>query len=196
MFSGDAQFAFIGVLGPSGAVSKVATAGLLGTPERSVRSAGRSDAADDRRIDRRGRSAARPGRVASGFWWTGIGVFVLGDPRRYGLDAAAAAVFLGLVWPRLGTRIARAAAGLAIVVTLGRTPFVPAGLPVLAASVVRFALKLVGHLLPSHWLAEPRVARTAALVTVALLAVLVGVQTFTTVTPSSWTPGCLRSSSP
>lgn len=104
----------------------------------------------------------------------------LGDPRRYGLDAAAAAAFLGLVWPRLGTRIARAAAGLAIGVTLGRSPFVPAGLPVLAASVVRFALKLVGHLLPSHWLAELRVARTAALVTVALLAVLVGVQTFTT----------------
>ena len=53
-------------------------------------------------------------------------------------------------------------------------------LAILAASVVCFALKLVGHLVPSHWLAEPRVARTAALVTVALLAALVGVQTFTT----------------
>jgi len=27
-----------------------------------------------------------------------------------------------------------------------------------------YAIKLVGHLLPEHWLAEPRVARTAALV--------------------------------
>ena len=53
-------------------------------------------------------------------------------------------------------------------------------LAILAASVVCFALKLVGHLVPSHRLAEPRVARTAALVTVALLAALVGVQTFTT----------------
>lgn len=53
-------------------------------------------------------------------------------------------------------------------------------LAILAASAVCFALKLVGHLLPSHWLAEPRVARTAALVAVALLAALVGVQTFTT----------------
>jgi branched-subunit amino acid transport protein len=53
-------------------------------------------------------------------------------------------------------------------------------LAILAAGAVCFALKLVGHLLPSHWLAEPRVARTAALVTVALLAALVGVQTFTT----------------
>jgi hypothetical protein len=49
----------------------------------------------------------------------------------------------------------------------------------LAASAVCFALKLVGHLLPTHWLAEPRIARTAALVTVALLAALVAVQTFT-----------------
>lgn len=41
-----------------------------------------------------------------------------------------------------------------------------------------YAIKLVGHLLPEHWLAEPRVARTAALVTVALLAALVAIQTF------------------
>jgi branched-subunit amino acid transport protein len=50
-------------------------------------------------------------------------------------------------------------------------------LAILAAAAVVFALKLLGHLVPEHWLAEPRVARTAALVTVALLAALVGVQT-------------------
>lgn len=49
---------------------------------------------------------------------------------------------------------------------------------VLGAAVV-YAIKLVGHLVPEHWLAHPRVARTAALVTVALLAALVGVQTLT-----------------
>ena len=49
----------------------------------------------------------------------------------------------------------------------------------LAASAVVFALKLAGHLVPKHWLGEPRVARTAALVTVALLAALVAVQTAT-----------------
>ena len=47
------------------------------------------------------------------------------------------------------------------------------------ASAVVFALKLAGHLVPKHWLAEPRVARTAALVTVALLSALVAVQTAT-----------------
>lgn len=51
---------------------------------------------------------------------------------------------------------------------------------VLAASVVCFVIKDVGYRLPEHWLAQPRVARTAALVTVALLAALVAVQTFTT----------------
>lgn len=48
---------------------------------------------------------------------------------------------------------------------------------VLAASAVCFALKLAGHLVPDHWLSDPRVAKVASLVTVALLAALVAVQT-------------------
>lgn len=50
---------------------------------------------------------------------------------------------------------------------------------VLAASAVCFATKYLGHRVPEHWLAHPRVARIAALVTAALLAALVAVQTFT-----------------
>lgn len=50
---------------------------------------------------------------------------------------------------------------------------------IVAASVLCFVIKLVGHVVPEHWLANPRVARTAALVTVALLAALVGVNTMT-----------------
>ena len=60
------------------------------------------------------------------------------------------------------------------------SPDVLTWLAILAASAVCFGIKLVGHLVPEHWLAEPRVARTASLVTVALLAALVGVQTVTT----------------
>ncbi len=48
---------------------------------------------------------------------------------------------------------------------------------VLAASAACFALKLAGHLVPDHWLSDPRVAKVASLVTVALLAALVAVQT-------------------
>ena len=51
---------------------------------------------------------------------------------------------------------------------------------VLLASLTCLALKVAGHALPEHWLAEPRVARVAGLVTVALLAALVAVQTATT----------------
>lgn len=49
---------------------------------------------------------------------------------------------------------------------------------VLAASAVCFATKYVGHRVPEHWLAHPRVSRLAAFVTVALLAALVATQTF------------------
>ncbi len=50
---------------------------------------------------------------------------------------------------------------------------------VLAASALCLGTKYLGHRVPEHWLAHPRVARIAALVTAALLAALVAVQTFT-----------------
>lgn len=49
---------------------------------------------------------------------------------------------------------------------------------VLAACGLTFATKLAGYLLPARWLENRRMARTAALVTVALLAALVAVQAF------------------
>jgi hypothetical protein len=48
---------------------------------------------------------------------------------------------------------------------------------VLAASALCFALKLAGYLLPEHLVTGERVSRVAALLTVALLAALVAVQT-------------------
>ena len=48
---------------------------------------------------------------------------------------------------------------------------------VLLASVLCVALKGVGYLLPARWLEAPRPARIADLLTVALLAALVAVQT-------------------
>ncbi|HEX2804688.1 MAG TPA: AzlC family ABC transporter permease [Kineosporiaceae bacterium] len=102
--------------------------------------------------------AQRPGRdelARLGFWSTGGAVFVLwnlatlaggmlgsalGDPRRYGLDAAAAAAFLGLLWPRLRTARPRLVAIAAVLAALGLVPRVPAGLPVLGAAVVAVAI--------------------------------------------------------
>ena len=77
----------------------------------------------------------RAGRL--GFWATGVAVFALwnlmtlagalvgdaiGDPRTYGLDAAAAAAFCGLLWPRLKSRDAVAIAVLAALVAVSSLP--------------------------------------------------------------------------
>ena len=48
---------------------------------------------------------------------------------------------------------------------------------VLGACAACFAVKLAGYLAPHAWLERPRVVRIAGLVTVALLAALVAVQT-------------------
>ena len=86
-----------------------------------------------------------------GFWTAGIGIFVLwnlftflgamvgdaaGDPKQWGLDGAAVAGFLGLLWPRLKNGEAWAIAAVAAVVTVIATPWIPSGLPILAAAVV------------------------------------------------------------
>jgi predicted branched-subunit amino acid permease len=168
MFSGGSQFAFIGVVGSGGApLAAVATAGLLGArngfygvqvaPLLGARGLRRPLAAH-LTIDEStavGTAQPTPTAIRTGFWWTGVGVFALwnaftlvgavlgdalGDPKRYGLDAAAGAAFLALLWPRLGSRPARVTAGAAVVVALALTPVVPAGLPVLAAAVVAVVL--------------------------------------------------------
>jgi predicted branched-subunit amino acid permease len=86
-----------------------------------------------------------------GFWATGLGIYigwnlttlagallgdVLGDPKAYGLDAAAAAAFLALLWPRLRRRQAIAVGIAAAVVAAALTPVLMPGLPVLVAAVV------------------------------------------------------------
>lgn len=86
-----------------------------------------------------------------GFWVTGVGIFVgwnvttligalvgdvLGDPRDWGLAAAAAAAFLALLWPRLRRRQAVAVGVAAAVMATVLTPFLVPGLPVLIAALV------------------------------------------------------------
>ncbi len=92
-----------------------------------------------------------PEAQRAGFWWTGLIIYVgwnlttlagallgdlLGDVSAFGLDAAAAAAFLGLLWPRLTQLqpivVAVAAAVLAAVLT----PSLPPGVPVLLAAAV------------------------------------------------------------
>lgn len=164
MFSGGSQFAFIGVVGSGGSpVAAVTTAALLGVrnglygvqvaPLLGLRGPRRALAAQLTIDESTAVATAHraPAAVRAGFWWTGVGVFLLwnvftvigavvgdalGDPRRYGLDAAAAAAFLGLVWPRLAGRTAQVVAALAVVIAALLTPVTPAGVPVLAAAAV------------------------------------------------------------
>lgn len=60
---------------------------------------------------------------------------LLGDPNQLGLDAAFAALFLGLALPYLKQRRAREAAGLAALITLVLIPIAPAGAPLVMAAI-------------------------------------------------------------
>lgn len=175
MFSGGSQFAAVGVLGAGGGVGAVvATAGLLGArnglygvqvaPLLGVHGWRRLLAAHLTIDESTAVATAQPGPASTraGFWWTGAGVFALwnaftllgallgdalGDPRRYGLDAAAGAAFLALLWPRLAgprTRTVRVVAVAAAVTALALTPVVPPGVPVLAAAALAVVVGVLG----------------------------------------------------
>ena len=185
LFSGGSQFAFVGIMagGPTGAVAAVATSTLLGVRNGlyglqvarllEVRGLRRLLAAqltiDESTAVGVAQPEARAGRL--GFWATGAGVFVcwnamtllgavvgdqLGDPRKYGLDAAAAAAFCGLLWPRLKSRDAFAIAVVAGVIAVVVAPHAPAGVPVLVAAFAALIAAFWGNAhrdpaAPHHW---------------------------------------------
>ena len=164
MFTGGSQFAFVGVVGGGGsAIGAGLAALLLGVrntlyglvlarvlPRRGLRGL----AAAQLTIDESAAAAATgtsPAVKRAGFWAAGIAVYVfwnlftlvgalagqhIADPGAWGLDAAAAAAFLALLWPRLRRREAVAIAVAAAFVALLTTPVLPSGLPVLAAALV------------------------------------------------------------
>ena len=73
-----------------------------------------------------------------------VGAGALGDPSRYGLDAAGPAVFLALLGPRLREGSTERSVGLlGMVLALAAVPLLPAGVPVLLAVA---AVPLVGLL--------------------------------------------------
>jgi predicted branched-subunit amino acid permease len=168
MFTGGSQFAFVGALG-GGGLAATASAALLGlrnciygaqmnamfaprgwlrpltavvTIDESVAtSIAQSDKAEQRR----------------GFWAAGLGVYIMwnlmtlvgavlgnamGDPRRFGLDGAAVAAFLALLWPRLASWDAVAIAACAAVVTAAAVPVLPPGIPLLVAAAVAAVVSL------------------------------------------------------
>lgn len=171
LFSGASQFALVGVLGAGGAPLAALLAALLlgsrnafyGLPlspvlrPRGLRRLGAAQLViDETTAMTVAQPTRRGGRFA--FWTTGICLFVLWnlgtfvgalvgggiDISALGLDAAAPAIFLALLWPQLARRRARAVALAAVVVTLSLVTVAPAGAPIIAAAVVAVG----GGLLP------------------------------------------------
>jgi predicted branched-subunit amino acid permease len=165
MFSGGSQFAFIGVLaagGPAALGAAVVSAWLLGVRNGfyAVRMSPILKLSGLQKLIPALLTIDESTAVSTvqetsakqrfGFWATGISVFVfwnsmtllgallgdaLGDPKTWGLDAAAAAAFLALLWPRLKERQPLAVAALALLIAVVAAPFLPAGIPVILAGL-------------------------------------------------------------
>jgi len=171
MFSGGSQFAVIGLVAAGAAGPSIITAdGLLGIRNglyavrmSSVVGVGfwKRLLAGHWTIDESTAVAIAQGELREqrrGFWLTGAAIFVgwnlmtavgavlgdaLGDPKTWGLDAAAAAAFLGLLWPRIQAFQPVAIAAVSAVVTVIAVPTLPPGIPILVAAATGLVLALV-----------------------------------------------------
>jgi 4-azaleucine resistance transporter AzlC len=173
MFTGASQFAFVGVAASAGSPLVAVPASLLlgarnafyGVPVSEIlhpRGFARLWTAhfviDETTAMAISQPTSRGKRYA--FWATGLILFCLWqlgslagalvgrlvNPAALGLDAAAPAVFLALLWPMLRAREARWVALGGASVALALVPVAPPGIPVVAAAVVA----LVGGLLPNR----------------------------------------------
>lgn len=170
MFTGGSQFGFIGVIGAGGSpVTALSTAALLGVrnalygiqmnallkPPWALRPLQAHVTIDESTATAVAQETADEER--RGFWTAGLGIFVLwnvftllgallgssiGDPGTYGLDGAAVAGFLGLLWPRLRRRDGQAIAVVCALATVLSTPLLPSGIPIIVAAVVALVLAL------------------------------------------------------
>lgn len=170
MFTGASQFALVGVLGAGGApLAGISAALLLGLrnafygvplsrllrPSRSGRIWTAHFVVDESAAMAVAQTTTRASRYA--FWATGVALFalwVLGTlggaligsgihTSALGLDAAAPAIFLALLWPQLSRHRAPVVALGAAVVALGLVSLVPAGVPIIAAAAVAIAAGLL-----------------------------------------------------
>ena len=165
MFTGGSHFAFVGIIGTGGvaaAPAAIAAASMLGVRNglyalelrrllavRGWPHPGRGSP-DDRRVDGRRCRTGGSASIALRLLGDRAGVFVLwnlatllgalvgdalGDPRAYGLDAAACAAFMALLWPRLRDRETVAIAVVGAVIAVALLPALPAGIPVVLAAL-------------------------------------------------------------
>jgi predicted branched-subunit amino acid permease len=173
LFSGGSQFACIGVIAGGGTpVAAASAAALLGIrnavygmqmnvllrPRGWRRLAAAHVTIDESLATSTGQTD--PLEQKRGFWVAGVGIFVLwnaftligalagdalGDPKQWGLDGAAVAAFLALLWPRLRSREAGAIAAACALATVLTVPLVPPGVPILVAAIVAALIGWFGY---------------------------------------------------
>jgi predicted branched-subunit amino acid permease len=176
MFSGGSQFAFIGVIATgAGVLPAILSAWLLGVrngfyairlaPVLSLSGLLKPLGAQLTIDESNAVSLSQEPDLAKqrqGFWLTGIAVFVfwnlataagallgsvIGNPADWGLDAAAGAAFLGLIWPRLKESKLLLLAVVSAFTAVLLSAFLPAGIPVLltaAVAVIFWVIELLG----------------------------------------------------
>ncbi len=173
LFSGGSQFAFIGVVAGGGSgLAATTAAALLGVrngiygmqmnamlqPAGWLKYAAAQFTIDESTATASGQEITSEQR--RGFWTAGLGIYVLwnlftavgalagdamGDPKQWGLDGAAVAAFLGLLWPRLKGTEPWAIAAACAVATVIAVPWVPSGVPILIAALVAAVVGWFSH---------------------------------------------------
>jgi 4-azaleucine resistance transporter AzlC len=170
MFTGASQFALVGILDVGGSPFAAVAAALLlglrnafyGVPVSGIvrpRGLGRLltahfviDETTAMAVAQRDRRAGRYAFWATGFgrsalWNLGtlVGVVIGGSisTKALGLDAAAPAIFLALLWPQLTRDRGPAVASGAVVVALVLVTIAPTGVPIIAAAGVAIAAGLM-----------------------------------------------------
>jgi predicted branched-subunit amino acid permease len=163
MFSGASQFAFVGVIAAGGGAAvgaAITAAWLLGvrngfyavTMAPILKKVGFSKILPAQLTIDESTAVALAQQTTEeqrkGFWATGISIYALwnlatllgalvgdslGDPAAWGLDAAAAAAFLGLLWPRLKDRKTILTAFGAVLLATALAPVLPTGASILVA---------------------------------------------------------------
>jgi 4-azaleucine resistance transporter AzlC len=177
MFTGASQFAFVGVAASGGSPFAAVPAALLLGVRNAFYGVPVSEILHPRGFARlwtahfvidettaMAISQATPQAKRYAFWATGLILFSLWqlgslagglvgravNPADIGLDAAAPAVFLALLWPMLRRTEARWVALGGALLALALVPIAPPGVPVVASAIVA----LVGGLLPTRQVME------------------------------------------
>ena len=170
MFTGASQFALVGILAVAGSPLAALAAALLlgvrnafyGVPIAGIvrpRGLGRLLTAHFVIDETTAMAVAQPEREAGryAFWATGLtlcSMWNLGtlagaligssiNTSDLGLDAAAPAIFLALLWPQLSRDRGPLVAIGAVVVALALVTITPAGVPIIAAAAVAIAAGLL-----------------------------------------------------